>query len=72
MNLFEPTVDESRQHVNFKNIIKHNSQLYHAIDKKREKEKEILQSWCKGFPDRDNKFVKEFQTTFNPSFWEIY
>lgn len=25
-----------------------------------------------GFKDRDDKFVKEFQTTFNSSFWEIY
>src|SRR5699024_11891260 len=24
------------------------------------------------FQDRDNKFVKEFQTTFNSSFWELY
>lgn len=25
-----------------------------------------------GFEDRDGKFVKEFQTTFNSSFWELY
>ncbi|WP_061303733.1 hypothetical protein [Achromobacter piechaudii] len=32
----------------------------------------VVSAWAKGFPDRDGKFVKEFQTTFNSSFWEIY
>ena len=31
-----------------------------------------MQDWAKGFIDRDNKFVHEFQTTFNSSFWELY
>jgi len=26
----------------------------------------------RGFKDRDGKFVKEFQTTFDSSFWELY
>lgn len=38
---------------------------------KKSDRNELLR-WCDGFPDRDNKFVKEFQTTFNSSFWEIY
>jgi hypothetical protein len=33
---------------------------------------ELLQQWCAGFEDRDGKFVHEFQTTFNSSFWELY
>lgn len=33
---------------------------------------ELLQKWCAGFEDRDGKFVHEFQTTFNSSFWELY
>lgn len=33
---------------------------------------ELLQQWCAGFEDRDGKFVQEFQTTFNSSFWELY
>ncbi|WP_232925945.1 hypothetical protein, partial [Pseudomonas syringae] len=32
---------------------------------------EILRC-LEGFPDRNNKFVKEFQTTFNSIFWEVY
>ena len=32
----------------------------------------VLAEWASGFKDRDNKFVKEFQTTFNSSFWELY
>lgn len=33
---------------------------------------QLLQQWCSGFEDRDGKFVHEFQTTFNSSFWELY
>ena len=32
----------------------------------------VLTEWAMGFQDRDHKFVKEFQTTFNSSFWELY
>ncbi len=35
-------------------------------------ERAILTSWTEGFVDRDNKIVKEFQTTFHSSFWEFY
>lgn len=33
---------------------------------------DVLQDWARGFVDRDGKFVEEFQTTFNSSFWELY
>lgn len=33
---------------------------------------DVIQEWAQGFIDRDGKFVKEFQTTFNSSFWELY
>jgi hypothetical protein len=32
----------------------------------------VVQQWAEGFPDRDGKFVQEFQITFNSPFWEIY
>ena len=32
----------------------------------------VIESWAEGFVDRDKKFVKEFQTRFNPCFWELY
>lgn len=35
-------------------------------------ERDILTRWTDGFIDRDNKIVKEFQTTFHSSFWEFY
>lgn len=35
-------------------------------------EREVLSGWASGFRDRDGKFVKEFQTTYNSSFWELY
>ncbi|MFK9118340.1 hypothetical protein ABEI56_05030 [Peribacillus castrilensis] len=34
--------------------------------------KKVLEMWFRGFKDRDNKIIKEFQTTFHSSFWEIY
>lgn len=62
MNLFNPVVDNERLHPNFISV------LY----QQRESERQLLQSWAEGFVDRDGKFVTEFQTTFNSSFWEIY
>ncbi|MEN2399336.1 hypothetical protein GKZ90_0006080 [Flavobacterium sp. MC2016-06] len=35
-------------------------------------ERNVLTNWTDGFIDRDNKIIKEFQTTFHSSFWEFY
>jgi hypothetical protein len=35
-------------------------------------ERQVILEWSNGFLDRDGKFVVEFQTTFNSSFWELY
>ncbi|WP_215842702.1 hypothetical protein HHS34_009990 [Acidithiobacillus montserratensis] len=32
----------------------------------------MLEAWAQSFVDRDGKFVQEFQTTFESSFWELY
>jgi hypothetical protein len=61
MDLFAPIVQESAQHPNFKRVLLH-----------PHSHKAVLQQWATGFQDRDNKFVKEFQTSFNPCFWELY
>src|SRR5690625_2623550 len=60
MDLFKLQVDEHKLHQNFKNVV---------ADKDLMK---VIESWAIGFKDRDNKFVKEFQTTFNSAFWELY
>lgn len=62
MRLFEPLVDEARQHPNFRNIVRPGNGF--ALD--------VLSDWARGFEDRDGKFVEEFQTTFNSAFWELY
>lgn len=62
MKLFEPIVDEKKRHPNF----------VAGCLPAREPERALLNSWAEGFVDRDGKFVGEFQTTFNTSFWEIY
>lgn len=36
------------------------------------REREILKKWTEGLIDRDNKMIREFQTTFHSCFWEFY
>lgn len=62
LDLFTPQVEQNDLHPNFVEITKD----------KYPYARELLQSWTDGFVDRDNKIVKEFQTTFNSSFWELY
>ena len=61
MKLFKPITTEDAQHPNFKRVM--NSPASH---------RSVIESWAEGFVDRDKKFVKEFQTRFNPCFWELY
>lgn len=60
INLFEEIVNDDKMHENFKGI------------KDDQEIKKIINEWANGFEDRDGKFVNEFQTTFNSSFWELY
>ena len=62
MDLFTPIVPNSKLHPNFVS----------AIHPFAAGPRAVLASWAADFPDRDGKFVKEFQTTFNSSFWELY
>lgn len=62
IDLFTPIVPTERQHPNFRAL----------ITKALECERDVLRAWAEGFVDRDGKFVIEFQTTFNSSFWELY
>lgn len=62
MDLFTPLVTADSQHPNFKRFLTYYSQ----------ETRDELQRWSEGFVDRDGKFVKEFQTTFNSCFWELY
>ncbi|MQQ35497.1 hypothetical protein GE543_14450 [Pseudomonas sp. SZ57] len=62
MDLFTPVVPVERQHENFRRVLVPG----------RVSERAVVSGWAEGFPDRDNKFLHEFQTTFNSSFWEVY
>lgn len=62
MDLFNPLVPIELWHPNFKAF------MHDSFKPSRE----VLETWAEGFVDRDNKFVKEFQTTFNSSLWELY
>lgn len=62
MKLFEPIIDEAKQHQHFKTVLAPE----HAASR------QVVEVWADGFPDRDGKFVQEFQISFNSPFWEIY
>ena len=62
IDFFTPVVDTEAMHENFKKFSDPN---YKPVQK-------AFQEWARDFPDRDNKIVTEFQTTFNSTFWEVY
>jgi hypothetical protein len=62
MRLFDPIVEPALQHPNFRSLLELRNGF--TLD--------VLNDWANGFVDRDRKFVREFQTTFNSSFWELY
>lgn len=62
MDLFKPVVPTGNEHEIFQ-LLMHPS---------FGPERKVIQGWAAGFVDRDGKFVKEFQTTFESSFWELY
>ena len=62
MDLFTPVVEQKLMHPNFQRL----------LSKHASADREVLIDWVTEFRDRDGKFVKEFQTTFNPGFWELY
>jgi len=62
MDLFTPVVAENRFHPNFSATLEPTARSVRTV----------LQNWSDGFIDRDGKFVQEFQTTYNSSFWELY
>jgi len=62
MDLFTPVVPEARWHPVFKMIVEGD---YAA-------ERDVFKVWAQGFQDRDGKFVKEFQLTFQACLWELY
>lgn len=68
LNLFNRIqgIDEGKLHPKFKFFIDE------RIKWQLSGERNILENWTNGFIDRDNKIVKEFQTTFHSSFWEFY
>lgn len=62
MNLFEPIVAENLWHPHFRTMLEDGNGF----------RMDVLNEWAHGFADRDGKFVREFQTTFNTCFWELY
>lgn len=62
LDLFSPVTAEDKQHPIFQRLC-----LPEFAP-----ERAVLTEWSDGFIDRDGKFVKEFQTSFESSMWELY
>lgn len=62
LKLFEAQTPPEKQHPIYKML----------MQDRFAPEREVLQHWAEGFEDRDGKFVKEFQSTFESSLWELY
>lgn len=66
IDLFEPRMAEAKLHVSFQAIRR--DPAYAPVQS-------VIQSWATGILDRTregDKFVKEFQSTFNSAMWELY
>lgn len=66
MDLFSTKISKNKLHESFKKIYQ---------DKEYELVRKVIQSWGEGLLDRrgeQEKFLNEFQTTFNSSLWELY
>ena len=62
MKLFDDLVPVEKQHA-----------IYRKLKlPEYEPERRVLQAWSSGFVDRDGKFCREFQTTFEACLWELY
>ena len=62
MDLFIPIVEQNKLHHNFVMTA-----APHALVVRK-----VISDWVNGFIDRDGKFIKEFKTTYDSSFWELY
>jgi hypothetical protein len=66
MDLFDPRFQSERLHKHFRAI---------STDAGYEKVQPVIQAWATGLLNRkgeSDKFINEFQTTFNSSMWELY
>ncbi len=66
LDLFTPRVEESKLHPYFNRILE--EACYHTLI-------QTIENWSKGMDGRKKeifKFIKEFQISFNSSFWELY
>ncbi|WP_247877663.1 hypothetical protein [Brucella pituitosa] len=66
MDLFDPRFQSERLHKHFRAI---------SADAGYKKVRPVIQAWATGLLNRkgeSEKFINEFQTTFNSSMWELY
>ncbi|WFU14468.1 hypothetical protein [Bradyrhizobium sp. CB3481] len=62
LDLFTPVTTDDKLHPNFRRTLDPGAAGVRAVPN----------GWADGFEDRDSKFVREFRTTYNSFFWELY
>lgn len=62
-DIFIPSIAQDKLHPKVKLLMSDKQFMGH---------RKILNEWARIFDDKDGKFLKEFQTTFHSSFWELY
>lgn len=78
LDFLTPVIPEEKQHENFKSIKEVGFKASPPTEKdyythiSHNSTRKMISEWSEGMPDRDHKVVKEFQETFNSTFWEIY
>ena len=62
MALFTPVVPTAQQHPNFARLL---DELHAPV-------REVIEEWAEGYANPNGNFIRDFQTQFDPQFWEIY
>ncbi len=62
MALFTPTIPTAQQHPNFSRL----------LDDLRAPVRAVIEEWAEGYANPNQNFVRDFQSQFDPQFWELY
>lgn len=62
MALFTPIVPSAQQHPNFARLL---DELHAPV-------RTVIEEWAEGYSNPNRNFIRDFQSQFDPQFWELY
>jgi len=62
MALFTPIIPPAQQHPNFSRML---DDLHAPV-------RTVIEDWAQGYANPNRNFVRDFQSQFDPQFWELY